>query len=80
MELVANEDFSYALRDEEEPCIELPEHGFVYAPVVEGAEAGYAYVLLGDAVIGRIPMVFGETVEQKQEEKQSLWDRLFGGT
>ena len=80
VELVANEDFSYALRDEEEPCIELPEHGFVYAPVVEGAEARYAYVLLGDAVIGRIPMVFGETVEQKQEEKQSLWDRLFGGT
>ena len=75
VELVADADFSYALREDESPRIELPEHGFVYAPVVEGGEAGNAYVLLGDSVIGRVPMVYGETVEQKTEEKKSFWDR-----
>ena len=79
VELIADEDFSYALRPEESPGIELPEHGFVYAPVVEGAEAGFAYVLLEDTVIGRVPMVYGNTVEQKTEKEPSLWDRLFGG-
>lgn len=80
VELIAGEDFSYSLRAEEEPRLELPEQTFVYAPVAKGGEAGFAYVMLSDAVIGRIPLVYGETVEQKTEEKQSLWDRLFGGT
>ena len=79
VELIAGADFDYALRGEEAPHIELPEHGFVYAPVVQGAEAGYAYVMLEDTVIGRIPMVYGETVEQKKEKEPSLWDRIFGG-
>lgn len=79
VELIAGTDFDYALRDGENPCIELPEHGFVYAPVVQGGQAGFAYVMLGERVIGRIPMVFGETVEQKLEKKPSLWERIFGG-
>ena len=79
VELIAGADFDYALREGEEPRIELPEHGFVYAPVCQGAEAGIAYVLVGDAVIGRVPMVYGETVEQKNEKEPSLWDRIFGG-
>ena len=79
VELVAREDFDYALRQEEAPHIELPEHGFVYAPVCQGAEAGTAYVMLGETVIGRIPMVYGETVEQKYEKEPSLWERIFGG-
>ena len=79
VELIAGAGFDYALREGEEPRIELPEHGFVYAPVCQGAEAGIAYVLLGDTVIGRVPMVYGETVEQKNEKEPSLWERIFGG-
>ena len=79
VELLAGKDFDYALRTEETPRVELPEHGFVYAPVVEGAEAGVAYVMLADTVIGRVPMVYGETVEQKEEKEPSLWERIFGG-
>lgn len=79
VELMAGADFDYALGAEETPRVELPEHGFVYAPVCRGGEAGMAYVMLGDAVIGRVPMVYGETVEQKQETEPSLWDRIFGG-
>ena len=79
VKLMAGADFDYTLGAEETPHIELPEHGFVYAPVCRGGEAGMAYVMLGDAVIGRVPMVYGETVEQKQETEPSLWDRIFGG-
>lgn len=79
VELLAGEGFSYALRQEENPRVELSEHGPVYAPVVKGSSAGFAYVLLEDRVIGRIPMYYGNTVEQKQEEEPSLWDRIFGG-
>lgn len=79
VEILAGADFSYALRDEEMPELVFPEREFVYAPVTGGAAAGTAYVLLGDAVIGKIPLVYGSTVEQKTEEKQSLWDRIFGG-
>ena len=79
VELIAGTDFEYALRQGEMPRIELPEHGFVYAPVCAGGAAGNAYVMLGDTVIGRVPMVYGETVEQKIENEPSLWDRIFGG-
>jgi len=77
--LLAAEDFSYALTNEEEPQIVLPGPGFVYAPVVEGQKAGYAHVCLGDRAVGRIPLVFGETVEQEAVEEPSFWEKFFGG-
>ena len=80
VELLAGEGFSYPLTQYETVEIRLSERGFVYAPVVEGSEAGIAYVLLDGEVIGKIPLLFGETVELEQEEKKSLWDRIFGGT
>ena len=79
VELVAASDFAYPLSHGEEPRILRPETAFVYAPVVAGTKAGVAYVMLGDELIGKITLLFGATVEQQQEEKKSLWDRLFGG-
>lgn len=76
--LLAEEDFSYALTPEEEPRIVLPGTGFVYAPVVQGQEAGVAYVCIGEKTVGRIPLSYGQTVEQKKEEKKSFWDRWKG--
>ena len=76
--LLADEDFSYALTPEEEPRIVLPGTGFVYAPVVQGQEAGIAYVCIGDKTVGRIRLSYGQTVELKKEEKKSLWDRWKG--
>ena len=41
-------------------------------------EAGIAYVLLSGKIVGRVPLVYGETVEQLPQEKKSPWQRLFG--
>ena len=77
--LLASEDFSYALTKDEQPQIRLSGPGFVYAPVVCGQRAGEALVCIGDKSVGKIPLVFGQTVEREIEEKTSLWVRLFGG-
>jgi len=75
--LIAAEDFCYAMAEGETVSIELPGSGFVYAPVAEGQSAGYAHIFLDGAPVGKIELVYGETVEQEQEEKQSIWERLF---
>ena len=76
--VVAAEDFSYALAEEEKLSLMLPGPGFVYAPAVEGADAGYAYVLLNGKAVGKVPLVFGTTVEQIPEETRSFRERLLG--
>ncbi len=79
VELIAEEGFCYALTPEEKLRIVISGQDFVYAPVVKGQKAGYAYVLLGDKTVGKIPLIYGETVEQEIKPKKSLWERLFGG-
>ena len=76
-QLIADEDFTCALRSDEEVTLEYSGQSFVYGPVSPGEEAGWAYVLLGDTVLGKIPLVYGETVAQMPE--QSFWDKLLGG-
>ena len=73
--LLAAEDFSYALASEEQPQIVLGGQNFVYAPAVQGAEAGNAYVMLNGKAIGKIGLVYGETVEQEAPQKKSFWNR-----
>ncbi len=80
VDLVAAQDFSYALMDSEQPRIVVSGSGFVYAPVAQGQEAGYAYVCIGDQTVGKIPLLYGETVEQIVTERKSFWDRWKGGT
>ena len=79
VQLKAVDDFYYALAAEELPQIILQEPGFVYAPVAEGQTAGFAYICIGDQPVGKIPLVYAETVEQTKEPKLTLWQRLFGG-
>lgn len=78
VQLLATTDFSYSLTADETPQIVLSQHGFVYAPVAQGQQAGYAYICLNGKAVGKIPLVYGETVETEPVEKPSLWDRLFG--
>lgn len=75
IQLMAQQDFSYALAQEESPQLVFPGAGFVYAPVVEGAQAGFAYVLINGSAIGRIPVVYGATVEREAEE-EPFWKKL----
>ncbi len=70
--VLAVENFDYALAEGENPQLMLPGPGFVYAPAVEGADAGFAYVLLEGKVIGKVPVVYGQTIEQTPEEPTYL--------
>jgi D-alanyl-D-alanine carboxypeptidase len=78
VELIAMEDFSYALTEKEEVTLVLPSPGFVYAPVAKGQSAGSAHLYLDDALIGRVPQIYGETVERQPEVEKGFFARLFG--
>ena len=78
-ELLATEDFSYALSDGEHIEIVLSKPDFVYAPVAYGQNAGFAYVCLNGKPVGKIPLVYGQTVESIQTKEPSLWEKLFKG-
>ena len=57
----------------------LPEPGFVYAPVIEGQFAGYAYICIGNCTVGKVPVVYGKTLEQTQEIKKPFWSKFLKG-
>ncbi len=75
--VLAAENYVYSIAADETPQILLPGPGFLYAPVVEGGDAGYAYVILSGKAVDKIPVVYGETVEIKQPEKEKT-SRWFG--
>ena len=79
VELIAKEQFSYSLSQNEKPEIYLPPAGFVYAPVAEGQSAGFAQVYLNDQWIGMVPLVYGQTVEQQITTKPKFWKQIIGG-
>ena len=78
VQLVAVSDFDFSLAEGENPILMIPGTGFSYAPVTEGGAAGFAYVMLEGNAVGRIPLVYGSTVEQIPEEKSSFWNKLLG--
>ena len=78
VELLAAEDFSYSLADHESVNFQLQSCGFVYAPVVCGQYAGIMYVIVDGTAVGKVPLVFGNTVEQTIEIKNPIWLRIFG--
>ena len=82
VQLKAEVPFAYALTEGEEPQIHLPKPGFVYAPIAAGQKAGFAQVFLDGKLIGKVPLIYGETVEMEEIEKMKkkrIWDRLLGG-
>jgi len=76
-EILAEEDFFFPLAAEERPQTMLSGPEFAYAPVVEGGKAGFAYVLIEGRAVGKVPVVYGRTVEQTRHE-ESFWKKLFG--
>ena len=76
VQLLAETGFSYALAPEEQARLAVPGPGFVYAPAVEGAEAGYAYVLIEGRAVGKIPLRYGQTVEQSTAEQPHIWQKI----
>ena len=78
-ELIADRNFSYALRDGEKVTFKMTGSGFAFAPAVQGQNAGFVYAYIGQTPVGKIPVVFGRTVEMMPQKKVSPWQRLFGG-
>ena len=79
VELLASEDFSYPLAAGEKVTYAHAGTGFVYAPVVEGAEAGGVWVLVDGKAVKKIPVCYGATIERELEEEPSFWTRIFRG-
>lgn len=71
--LVAAKSFTCALRPQENPGFLRAGLDYVYAPAAAGADAGWVYVILNGKAMGKIPVVYGETVEISQEEKKPFW-------
>lgn len=80
VELVAAEPFSFSLSQDEKITISLPAPGFVYAPIAAGQSAGFAQIYMNGQWIGKVPLIYGKTIEQLPQQKRSLWDRMFGGS
>ena len=78
VELLAAEDFDYALAEYEKITTEIIGPGFVYAPVVQGAQAGFAHLCIDGKSVGKIPMIYGETIEQIPENEKKFWERIIG--
>lgn len=74
--LIATEDFCYPMAENEDFSILLPQPGFVYAPTVEGQDAGIAYVCIGDKAVGQVKVIFGKTIELEQLPRKSLWEKI----
>ena len=64
VELTADEDFTYVLRAEEIAEFVPQAPGFVYAPVCKGQSAGFVYIMVDHNVIGKISVLYGQTVEK----------------
>ena len=75
--LLAGSDFCYALQKNEHLKIVVPYPQFVYAPVAEGQEAGYAYISLHDKIVGKIPLVCGVTVNTDNGYQMSQLEKFF---
>ncbi len=77
--VLAAEEFSYSMAEEEQAQILLSGPGFAYAPVAKGQEAGFAYILIDGKTVGKVPVVYEKTVEQLSPEKKHFWENWLGG-
>ena len=78
VEVLAAENLDFSLAENETYVFALPGPGFVYSPVTEGADAGFAYVLIDGCAVARVPVVYGRTIEKEPEEDPGFWNRFFG--
>ena len=77
--ILATESFFYPMMEGEQASVVLAQPEFAYAPVAAGADAGFAYICLGNKSIGKIPVIYGQTVESKPVQKRNFWNRFLGG-
>ena len=44
-----------------------------------GADAGFVYICIDENCVGKVPIIYGQTVEMEPEPKRHFWDVIFGG-
>ena len=76
--LLAAEEFSFPIADDEQVSVVLSGLEFAYAPVVKGQTAMKAHILIDGEVIGSVELIYGDTVECQKEQKRNIWQRLLG--
>ena len=76
--LIAADNLCCMVAQWENPEVVLQEFGVVYAPVSEGEDAGVAYVCVGNVIIGKVPVLFGENVKRMESKQIPFWKKLFG--
>ena len=79
VQLLTAEGFDYALAPDEKVTLLIPGTGFVYAPVTAGADAGFVHVCVDGKPVGRVQLVYGQTIEKIPDKEKTIWDRLIGG-
>ena len=79
VQLLAADNFDYALAPDEKVSFVMPGTGFVYAPVACGADAGFVHVCVDGKSVGKVPVQYGETIEQIPQKELNFWQRLVGG-
>lgn len=77
--VLACEDFQYPMMAGEQATVVLSQPDFSYAPVTAGGEAGYAYICIAGKSVGKVALVYGQTIESKPVQKKHFWDGWFGG-
>ena len=78
VQLLAAENVDYPVTKDERIEIHISGTGFVYAPVAEGAQAGFAHICIDGVSVGKVSLIYGKTVEKIPETEKSFWDRLVG--
>ena len=77
--VLVQEDYFYAMAEGEAVEYVIRSPGFAYAPVAQGGDAGFVYVCIDGKSVGKVPIVYGQTVEMEEQQKHHFWDVLFGG-
>jgi D-alanyl-D-alanine carboxypeptidase len=76
VQVEAAESFAWPIFEGETVTVILPLQGPAFAPVVEGADAGYAHILVEGKPVGKVKLYYSETIEQQPGKEKTLLERL----
>lgn len=77
--VVADDEFYYPLKEDEETELELHIPDFLIAPVQQGQYVGSAVITLSGEIVGEVSLIAGHYVAAKEPERQiSLIEKILG--
>lgn len=76
VQVEAAESFAWPIYENEKISVTLPDRSPAFAPVVEGAQAGYAHILVEGKPVGKVAIRYCQTIEQQPAPRKNLLERL----